>query len=204
MGLGFQILNHHTIIHIKLMRTCEILTSQTDPRKMAKSIFSYCILFLLYYFLPLRSSAINIPYSTHFDRCFFKIFGVENIKSLHNGTVAEISLDPKSRAGLVSSDIFFHGYFSASIKLPRNRYTAGVVVSLFVWFRRTSTAIPPPEAKSGSTVLSLVRPSTADFHKYSILRTKNNIIFYIDNVSIRLFIRTKSIGNYYITTPMYL
>ena len=53
-------------------------------------------------------------------------------------------------------------------------------------------------------VLSLVRPSTADFHKYSILRTKNDIIFYIDNVSIRLFIRTKSIGNYYITTPMYL
>lgn len=34
-------------------------------------------------------------------------------------------------AGFVSQDLYFHGFFSASIKLPAD-YTAGVVVAFYV------------------------------------------------------------------------
>jgi xyloglucan:xyloglucosyl transferase len=34
-------------------------------------------------------------------------------------------------SGFISSDYYLHGFFSASIKLPRD-YTAGVVVAFYV------------------------------------------------------------------------
>nr|CAN67093.1 hypothetical protein VITISV_001186 [Vitis vinifera] len=45
---------------------------------------------------------------------------------------------------------------------------------------------------------------SADFHKYNIFWTKNHIIFYVDDVPIRLFMRIKAIGNYFIASPMYV
>ncbi|XP_034710575.1 probable xyloglucan endotransglucosylase/hydrolase protein 27 [Vitis riparia] len=45
---------------------------------------------------------------------------------------------------------------------------------------------------------------SVDFHKYSIFWTENHIIFYVDDVPIRLFMRIKAIGNYFIASPMYV
>eukprot|EP00261_Vitis_vinifera_P002431 XP_002266609.2 PREDICTED: probable xyloglucan endotransglucosylase/hydrolase protein 28 [Vitis vinifera] len=215
------------------MRINEILTGQTTPRKMAKSLFICSILLLLNSFLSFRSSATNLAYSTPFDRWFFKVFGDENIKSVHNGTVAKISLDQKTGSEFVSSDIFLHGYFSASIKLPRNQDTAGVVVAFFTmnqdiysrnqdeatfeflgnvkgkeWVVQTNihgnTTIRNSTSKGREERYTLWFDPSADFHKYSILWTENHIIFYVDDVPIRLFMRTKAIGNYFITSPMYV
>lgn len=40
-------------------------------------------------------------------------------------------MDEITGAGFVSQDLYLHGYFSASIKLPAD-YTAGVVVAFYV------------------------------------------------------------------------
>ena len=45
---------------------------------------------------------------------------------------------------------------------------------------------------------------SVDFHKYSILLTESHVIFYVDDVPIGLFMSTKAIGNYFITSPMYV
>lgn len=44
----------------------------------------------------------------------------------------------RAGSGFISSDYYLHGFFSASIKLPKD-YTAGVVVAFYVSVRSLST-----------------------------------------------------------------
>ncbi|XP_002262641.4 probable xyloglucan endotransglucosylase/hydrolase protein 27 [Vitis vinifera] len=145
----------------------------------------------------------------------------------------EISLDQKTGSELVSSNIFLHGYFSASIKLPRSQGTVGVVVAFDSmnqdrysknqdevtfeilgnvkgkeWAVQTNvhgnTTIRNSTSKGREERYTLRFDPSADFHKYSIFWTENHIIFYVDDVPIRLFMRIKAIGNYFIASPMYV
>jgi hypothetical protein len=43
-------------------------------------------------------------------------------------------------SGFISSDYYLHGFFSASIKLPRD-YTAGVVVAFYVSVRLSTPLV---------------------------------------------------------------
>ena len=67
-----------------------------------------------------------------------------------------------------------------------------------------NTTIRNSTSKGREERYTLRLDPSADFHKYSIFWTENHIIFYVDDVPIRLFMRIKAIGNYFIASPMYV
>uniref|UniRef100_F6HP82 GH16 domain-containing protein n=1 Tax=Vitis vinifera TaxID=29760 RepID=F6HP82_VITVI len=185
------------------------------------------------------SGSLNPPHTGS----LFMIFCSSQSLAARNGTSPfpyfattrnlEISLDQKTGSELVSSNIFLHGYFSASIKLPRSQGTVGVVVAFDSmnqdrysknqdevtfeilgnvkgkeWAVQTNvhgnTTIRNSTSKGREERYTLRFDPSADFHKYSIFWTENHIIFYVDDVPIRLFMRIKAIGNYFIASPMYV
>ncbi|KAJ0449201.1 putative xyloglucan:xyloglucosyl transferase [Helianthus annuus] len=66
-----------------------------------------------------------------FDEGYSKLFGDDNLMVFDDRKSVQLSLDERTGSGFVSQDLYFHGFFSASIKLPAD-YTAGVVVAFYV------------------------------------------------------------------------
>ncbi|PHT99270.1 hypothetical protein BC332_31877 [Capsicum chinense] len=169
----------------------------------------------------------NLPI-TAFDEGYSHLFGDNNLMILNDGKSAHISLDKRTGAGFVSQDLYLHGYFSASIKLPAD-YTAGVVVAFYMSngdmfeknhdeidfeflgnIRGKDWRIQTNIYGNGSTNVGreerygLWFDPSEDFHQYSILWTENLIIFYVDNVPIREIKRTKAMGGDFPSKPMSL
>lgn len=169
----------------------------------------------------------NLPIVA-FDEGYSHLFGDNNLMILKDGKSAHISLDERTGAGFVSQDLYLHGYFSASIKLPAD-YTAGVVVAFYMSngdmfeknhdeidfeflgnIRGKDWRIQTNIYGNGSTNVGreerygLWFDPSEDFHQYSILWTENLIIFYVDNVPIREFKRTKAMGGDFPSKPMSL
>ncbi|KAJ0455365.1 putative xyloglucan:xyloglucosyl transferase [Helianthus annuus] len=59
------------------------------------------------------------------------LFGESNVHLKSNGSYADIILDKTSGSGLISKNRYYHGFFSASIKLPAG-FTSGVVLAFYV------------------------------------------------------------------------
>ncbi|KAK3222094.1 hypothetical protein Dsin_009119 [Dipteronia sinensis] len=131
-------------------------------------------------------------------------------------------------SGFVSHDLYLHGFFSASIKLPAD-YTAGVVVAFYMSngdifkknhdeidfeflgnIRGKDWRIQTNVYGNGSTNIgreeryNLWFDPSDDFHQYSILWTDSQIIFFVDSVPIREFKRTASMGGDFPSKPMSL
>nr|XP_043626347.1 probable xyloglucan endotransglucosylase/hydrolase protein 28 [Erigeron canadensis] len=163
-----------------------------------------------------------------FDEGYSHLFGDTNLIVLRDGKSVHLSLDERSGSGFVSQDLYLHGYFSASIKLPAD-YTAGVVVAFYMSngdifeknhdevdfeflgnIRGKEWRIQTNIYGNGSTNVGreerygLGFDPTDDFHEYSILWTQSHIIFYVDDVPIREIKRTESMGGDFPSKPMTL
>ncbi|KAH7656074.1 Xyloglucan:xyloglucosyl transferase protein, partial [Dioscorea alata] len=66
-----------------------------------------------------------------FDEGYTQLFGDTNLMLLSDGKSVHLSLDQRTGAGFASQDLYLHGFFSASIKLPSD-YAAGVVVAFYM------------------------------------------------------------------------
>ncbi|OAY70631.1 putative xyloglucan endotransglucosylase/hydrolase protein 30, partial [Ananas comosus] len=131
-------------------------------------------------------------------------------------------------SGFISSDMYLHGFFSASIKLPSD-YTAGIVVAFYTsngdvfekthdeldfeflgnirgkeWRVQTNMYGNGSTSRGREERYLLPFDPTADFHLYSILWTAQNIIFYIDDIPIREVRRSEVVGGDYPSKPMSL
>ncbi|XP_042022015.1 probable xyloglucan endotransglucosylase/hydrolase protein 28 [Salvia splendens] len=169
----------------------------------------------------------NLPIVA-FDEGYSHLFGDGNLMVLRDGKSAHISLDERTGSGFVSQDIYLHGYFSASIKLPAD-YTAGVVVAFYMSnadtyeknhdeidfeflgnIRGKEWRIQTNIYGNGSTNTGreerygLCFDPSEDFHQYSILWTENEIVFYVDNVPIREIKKTEAMGGDFPSKPMSL
>ncbi|XP_043722231.1 probable xyloglucan endotransglucosylase/hydrolase protein 28 [Telopea speciosissima] len=169
----------------------------------------------------------NLPILS-FDEGYSHLFGVNNLMILKDGKTVHISLNERSGAGFVSQDLYLHGFFSASIKLPAD-YTAGVVVAFYMSngdmfetnhdeldfeflgnIRGKEWRIQTNIYGNGSTNIGREErygfrfDPSEDFHQYSILWTENLIIFYVDDVPIREIKRTESMGGDFPSKPMSL
>ncbi|KAL3582327.1 hypothetical protein D5086_016659 [Populus alba] len=116
-----------------------------------------------------------------------------------DGKTVHLSLDERTGSGFASQDLYLHGYFSASIKLPAD-YTAGVVVAFYMSngdifeknhdeidfeflgnIRGKDWRIQTNIYGNGSTSVgreerySLWFDPSDDFHQYSILWTDSQI-----------------------------
>ncbi|CAK9145980.1 unnamed protein product [Ilex paraguariensis] len=172
-------------------------------------------------------SSTNLPILS-FDEGYSQLFGDDNLMVLKDGKRVHISLDERTGSGFVSQDLYLHGFFSASIKLPAD-YTAGVVVAFYMSngdifeknhdeldfeflgnIRGKDWRIQTNVYGNGSTNVGreerygLWFDPSEDFHQYSILWTENQIIFYVDNVPIREIKRTEEMGGDFPSKPMSL
>ncbi|KAL6001200.1 putative xyloglucan endotransglucosylase/hydrolase protein 27 [Asimina triloba] len=196
-----------------------------------------------FYFLVILGFASSIRASTavlgnppvlSFEEGYTELFGDRNVMILRDGRTVHLSLDERTGAGFVSQDLYLHGFFSASIKLPAD-YTAGVVVAFYDWLllqmsngdifetthdeldfeflgnvRGKEWRIQTNVYGNGSTGIGreerygLWFDPAEDFHHYSILWTDYQIIFYVDNIPIREIKRTEAMGGVFPSKPMSL
>ncbi|KAK1301278.1 putative xyloglucan endotransglucosylase/hydrolase protein 27 [Acorus calamus] len=194
-----------------------------------------CSLFFLLsilYSVFITSPAIPITNveTLTFDEGYTQLFGDTNLMVLKDGQSVHLSLDERTGlcSGFVSQDLYLHGFFSASIKLPSD-YTAGVVVAFYMsngdMFEKTHDEldfeflgnirgkewrIQTNVYGNGSTAIGreerygLWFDPTEDFHRYSILWTDQHIVFYVDDTPIREMVRNKAMGGDYPSKPMSL
>ncbi|KAL8137637.1 hypothetical protein V2J09_003638 [Rumex salicifolius] len=169
----------------------------------------------------------NLPIIS-FDEGYSHLFGDGNMMLLRDGKSVHLNLDERTGSGFMSNDIYLHGFFSASIKLPAD-YTAGVVVAFYMSngdmyershdeidfeflgnIRGKDWRIQTNVYGNGSTTVGreerygLWFDPSEDFHQYSILWTEDQIIFYVDEVPIREIKRTKAMGGDFPSKPMSL
>lgn len=163
-----------------------------------------------------------------FDEGYAHLFGDDNLVVHRDGKSVHLTLDERTGSGFVSQDLYLHGFFSASIKLPAD-YTAGVVVAFYMsngdMFEKTHDEIDfeflgnirGKEWRVQTNVYgngsvgvgreeryNLWFDPSDDFHQYSILWTDSLIVFYVDNVPIREVKRTKAMGGDFPSKPMTL
>ncbi|KAJ4974043.1 hypothetical protein NE237_007217 [Protea cynaroides] len=192
----------------------------------------YCVGFFMVLSVLVLASATtskfqNLPIIS-FDEGYSHLFGDNNLMILKDGQTVHISLNERSGAGFISQDLYLHGFFSASIKLPSD-YTAGIVVAFYMSngdmfeknhdeldfeflgnIRGKEWRIQTNIYGNGSTNIgreerySLGFDPSEDFHQYSILWTENLIIFYVDDVPIREIKRTEEMGGDFPSKPMSL
>ncbi|KAJ7954470.1 Xyloglucan endotransglucosylase/hydrolase [Quillaja saponaria] len=185
---------------------------------------------LLFFSLPFvfaSGSVRNFP-TIAFDEGYTHLFGNDNLAIFRDGKSVHLTLDERTGSGFVAQDIYLHGYFSASIKLPAD-YTAGVVVAFYMSngdmygknhdeidfeflgnIRGKDWRIQTNVYGNGSTGLGreerygLWFDPSDDLHQYGILWSDAQIIFYVDNVPIREVKRTESMGADFPSKPMTL
>ncbi|GMN38349.1 hypothetical protein TIFTF001_007581 [Ficus carica] len=163
-----------------------------------------------------------------FDEGYTHLFGDDNLMIHRDGKTVHLTLDERTGSGFVSQDVYLHGFFSASIKLPAD-YTAGVVVAFYMSngdvfeknhdeidfeflgnIRGKEWRIQTNVYGNGSTGVgreeryNLWFDPSDDFHSYSILWTDSQIIFYVDKIPIREVERTESMGGDFPSKPMSL
>ncbi|KAI4313656.1 hypothetical protein L6164_026615 [Bauhinia variegata] len=192
-----------------------------------RGFFLGLLLFGPLLFVLASGSSRNLPIIT-FDEGYTPLFGDNNLAIHRDGKSVHLTLDERTGSGFVSHDIYLHGYFSASIKLPSD-YTAGVVVAFYMSngdvfqknhdeidfeflgnIRGKDWRIQTNVYGNGSTNVGreerygLWFDPAEDFHQYSILWTDSKIIFYVDDVPIREVKRTEAMGGDFPSKPMTL
>ncbi|TMW86303.1 hypothetical protein EJD97_021599 [Solanum chilense] len=185
-------------------------------------------IFIFCYVVVLVSGFSEKLETLSFNEGYSQLFGHNNLMVIEDGKSVHISLDERTGAGFVSQDLYLHGLFSASIKLPED-YTAGVVVAFYMSngdmfeknhdeidfeflgnIRAKNWRIQTNIYGNGSTNVGreerygLWFDPTEDFHTYTILWTDSHIIFYVDNVPIREIKRTQAMSGDFPSKPMSL
>ncbi|KAK1326264.1 putative xyloglucan endotransglucosylase/hydrolase protein 30 [Acorus calamus] len=196
---------------------------QSPPIRRILTVLS--VLFVLS--LSTAVSAFNVS-TLRFDEAYTPLFGHHNgnlIRSSDDKSV-RLVLDRYTGSGFASSDLYQHGLFSASIKLPSD-YTAGVVVAFYTsngdvfrdthdeldfeflgnvhgkpWRIQTNVYGNGSTSRGREERYLLWFDPTKEFHRYSILWTETHIIFYIDEVPIREVVRSDAMGGDYPSKPM--
>ncbi|KQJ93088.1 probable xyloglucan endotransglucosylase/hydrolase protein 30 [Brachypodium distachyon] len=156
------------------------------------------------------------------------LFGFDNILRSADDRTVSLLLDRTTGSGLVSSSMYHHGFFSASIKLPSD-YTAGVIVAFYTsngevyekthdeldfeflgnirgkpWRVQTNVYGNGSVSRGREERYVLPFDPTTEFHRYSILWTRDAIIFYVDDVPIRYIPRSSYTVDDFPSKPMSL
>ncbi|ONK71752.1 uncharacterized protein A4U43_C04F12000 [Asparagus officinalis] len=145
------------------------------------------------------SAAFNVS-TLSFDEGFSPLFGGDNVVKSRDGKNVKLHLNRYSGSGFISSDMYDHGFFSASIKLPSD-YTAGVVVAFYTsnghifekrhdeldfeflgnirgkpWRIQTNVYGNGSTSRGREERYTLPFDPTEEAHRYSILWSADNII----------------------------
>ncbi|KAL4586201.1 hypothetical protein LXL04_010833 [Taraxacum kok-saghyz] len=192
------------------------------------SFFTYlrhailCIIAILKPSVSLNLSIIS------FTEAFSPLYGNQNVIPSNDGNSVQISMNQwlTSGSGFVSQYAYNHGFFIASIKLPNNTYTAGVVATFYAqnndsnrdeidfeflghiegegWILQTNLYGNGSIHKGREERYRLPFDPSKDFHDYGILWTTNRVIFFVDECAIREVVNVKEMGGDFPSKPMYM
>ncbi|KAK2970116.1 hypothetical protein RJ640_017773 [Escallonia rubra] len=171
------------------------------------------------------ASAFNLTTIT-FDQGYSPLFSDFNIDRSPDDKSVRLLLNRHSGSGIISSDYYNYGFFSANIKLPSD-YTAGVVVAFYTsnvdmyeknhdeldfeflgnikgkpWRFQTNMYGNGSTSRGREERYRLWFDPSKEFHRYSILWTPIKIIFYVDEVPIREVVRNEAMGGDFPSKPM--
>ncbi|KAG1362006.1 Xyloglucan endotransglucosylase/hydrolase [Cocos nucifera] len=182
---------------------------------------------LIFFFRVATATASVFNVTTlAFHEGYSHLFGEGNLVRSPDGRTVRLLLNRYSGAGFISSDLYHHGFFSASIKLPSD-YTAGVVVAFYTsngdifpkthdeldfeflgnirgekWRIQTNVYGNGSIGRGREERYILSFDPTKEAHRYSILWTATHIIFYVDHTPIREVVRSDAMGGEYPSKPM--
>ncbi|PWA40641.1 concanavalin A-like lectin/glucanase domain, Xyloglucan endotransglucosylase/hydrolase [Artemisia annua] len=192
-------------------------------------LFYTCLQFVIFCTIATLKPSISLNLSTvSFNEVFSPLYGNQDVKTSDNGKSVQISINrwSTSGSGFVSQNTYNSGLFTASIKLPNNGYTAGVVATFYLrnnevkrdeidfeflghvegeeWSLQTNVYGNGSYNKGREERYSLPFDPSLDFHNYSILWDTNRIIFFVDQYPIRETENSVSIGGNFPSKPMYV
>ncbi|PKI45379.1 probable xyloglucan endotransglucosylase/hydrolase protein 30 [Punica granatum] len=220
MAMEIKLDHHHLPPPLRCFR-CLSLSRTSSPSAILSLSIS---VFLLVSFV---SADFNVT-SIAFEEGYSPLFGDDNVAPYPDGSGVRLVLNPYTGAGFISSSPYQHGFFSAKIKLPAD-YTAGIVVAFYTsngdvfeknhdeldieflgnirgkkWRFQTNLYGNGSTNRGREERYTLWFDPTREYHRYSILWTDTNIIFYVDEVPIREVIRNEAMGADYPAKPMSL
>ncbi|XVF11115.1 hypothetical protein REPUB_Repub07fG0241300 [Reevesia pubescens] len=194
---------------------------------LSETLKSFSLLFFFFFFFSFSSASFNLT-TISFDEGYNPLFGDQNLVRSPDGHSVRLLLDVYTGSGFISSNMYQHGFFSAKIKLPSD-YTAGIVVAFYTsngdifeknhdeldieflgniegkpWRFQTNVYGNGSTNRGREERYSLWFDPSKEFHRYSILWTAKNIIFYVDEVPIREVVRNNEMGGDYPSKPMSL
>ncbi|KAK8485658.1 hypothetical protein V6N13_097719 [Hibiscus sabdariffa] len=183
--------------------------------------FAFC------WFIGFATATFNVT-TISFDEGYIPLFSPGNLIRSPDGHSVRLLLDVYTGSGFISSSMYHHGFFSAKIKLPSD-YTAGIVVAFYTsngdvfekshdeldieflgniegkpWRFQTNLYGNGSTNRGREERYNFWFDPSKEFHRYSILWTAKNIIFYVDEVPIREVVRHDKMGGDYPSKPMSL
>ncbi|KAH0457814.1 hypothetical protein IEQ34_013129 [Dendrobium chrysotoxum] len=136
---------------------------------------------------PITTKLTELFPSFGFEDKFVDFYGGKNVQKVNNGSAVNLVLDKSSGSGFSSKDTFYHGFFSAAIKLPSG-FSAGVVVAFYMSNNQVFT-------KNHDETLS-----------YLDMRSRRNgcskptsmpmAVFLVDNIPVREVIHSEAMTAY--------
>lgn len=172
------------------------------------------VLFILFPLLFLLALPPSVAKPAIFARDFHATWADSHIKQLNSGTAIQLSLDPSSGCGFASNNKFMFGRVSMKIKLVPGD-SAGTVTAFYLnsdtYTIRDELDFEFLGNRSGQpyTVqtnvyahgkgdreqrVNLWFDPSMDFHTYSILWTRQHIVFYVDAIPIRVYKNNEARG----------
>eukprot|EP00253_Pinus_taeda_P004748 PITA_04748 len=162
------------------------------------------------------------PVTLPFDNNFIASWGVDHIKQFDGGRQANLLLNKQHGAGFESKGAYLFGHFSMQIKLVQGD-SAGTVTAFYL----SSQTAEHDEIdfeflgnKSGKPYILQTNvftggkgfrehriylwfDPTKDYHSYSVLWNKYQIVFFVDEIPIRVFKNCQDLGlGYPLNQPM--
>ncbi|KAI5438142.1 probable xyloglucan endotransglucosylase/hydrolase protein 30 [Lathyrus oleraceus] len=191
------------------------------PKTLSLFFFS---LFLLFSSTTSAFDLATIPFNDGYSH----LFGDGNVVRSADGNGVQLLLDRYTGSGFISSNMYQYGFFSANIKLPSNN-TAGICVAFYTsngevfekshdeldfeflgnvagkpWRFQTNLYGNGSTHRGREERYRLWFDPSRGYHRYSILWTQKNVIFYIDEVPIREVLRSEEMRGEYPSKPMSL
>ncbi|KAK4486544.1 hypothetical protein RD792_009228 [Penstemon davidsonii] len=169
--------------------------------------------------------AFNVT-TLSFGESYSPLFSEFNIQRSQDDKTVRLLLNRFSGSGIISSDYYNYGFFSANIKMP-SEHTAGIVVAFYTsnvdtfeknhdeldieflgnikgkpWRFQTNMYGNGSVSRGREERYRMWFDPSLDSHRYSILWTPKNTIFYVDEVPIREVIRHEAMRGDYPSKPM--
>ncbi|XP_010259646.1 PREDICTED: probable xyloglucan endotransglucosylase/hydrolase protein [Nelumbo nucifera] len=171
-----------------------------------------------YVFCALPRKPVDVP----FQKNYVTTWAADHIRYIHGGSRVQLVLDKHSGTGFQSRSSYLFGHFSMRIKMVAGD-SAGIVTAFYLSSQSTEhdeidfeflgnrtgqphilqTNVFTGGKGDREQRIYLWFDPTKHFHTYSVLWNMYHIVFFVDNVPIRIFKNSKDLGvRYPFNQPM--